>query len=61
VLQTLQAMNAQDSALAMMFKTHPAPADRLAALAEKMQPTLDAYASQPRLDERFLAEIRKAR
>jgi len=53
VLQTLQAMNAQDTALAMMFKTHPTPADRLAALAEKMQPTLDAYASQPQLAERF--------
>ena len=29
VLQTLQAMNAQDSALALMFKTHPAPGERL--------------------------------
>ena len=61
VLQTLAAMNAQDSALAMMFKTHPAPGDRLAALAEKMQPTLDAYAAQPQLAERFLAELKKAR
>ena len=32
VLQTLQAMNAQDSALALMFKTHPAPGERLDAL-----------------------------
>ena len=61
VLQTLQAMNAQDSALAMMFKTHPAPADRLAALAEKMQPTLDAYASQPQLADRFVTEAKVAR
>jgi len=61
VLQTLQAMNAQDSALAMMFKTHPAPGDRLAALAEKMQPTLDAYASQPQLAERFAAQAKTAR
>jgi predicted Zn-dependent protease len=53
VLQTLQAMNAQDSALALMFKTHPAPAERLDALGEKMQPTLDAYADQPQLAERF--------
>jgi predicted Zn-dependent protease len=58
VLQTLQAMNAQDSALAMMFKTHPAPGERLAELADKMQPTLDAYASQPQLAERFVAELR---
>ena len=32
VLQTLQAMSAQDSALALMFKTHPAPAERLNSL-----------------------------
>jgi predicted Zn-dependent protease len=61
VLQTLQAMNAQDSALALMFKTHPAPVERLSALAEKMQPTLDAYASQPQLAERFAAEARTAK
>ena len=61
VLQTLQAMNAQDSALALMFKTHPAPAERLSALAEKMQPTLDAYASQPQVAERFAAEARAAK
>ena len=29
VLQTLQAMSAQDSAVALMFKTHPAPGERL--------------------------------
>jgi predicted Zn-dependent protease len=53
VLQTLQAMNPQDSGLALMFKTHPAPAERLDSLGEKMQPTLDAYAGQPQLAERF--------
>ena len=42
VLQTLQAMNAADSSLALMFKTHPAPGERLDALGKKMQPTLDA-------------------
>jgi predicted Zn-dependent protease len=52
VLQTLQAMNAEDSSVALMFKTHPPPADRLAAL-EKLQPTLDAYAGQRQLPERF--------
>ena len=61
VLQTLQAMNAQDSGLALMFKTHPAPADRLDQLSEKMQPTLDAYASQPQLAERFRAEFKPAK
>ncbi len=57
VLQTLQAMNPQDSGLALMFKTHPAPGERLEAL-EKMQPTLDAYAAQPQLAERFLSSSR---
>jgi beta-barrel assembly-enhancing protease len=61
VLQTLQAMNAQDSALALMFKTHPTPGERLGALSERMQPVLDAYASQPQLPERFGAETKKLR
>ena len=41
-----------------MFKTHPAPAERLGAL-DKMQATLDAYASQAQLAERFAASVRK--
>jgi predicted Zn-dependent protease len=61
VLQTLQAMNAQDSALALMFKTHPSPGERLGALSERMQPVLDAYATQPQLPERFAAETKKLR
>ena len=52
VLQALQAMNPEDSGLALMFKTHPAPAERLDAL-ERMQTTLDAYAAQLQLAERF--------
>jgi predicted Zn-dependent protease len=58
VLQTLQAMNAEDSGLALMFKTHPAPGARLDALGEKMQPTLDRYARQPQLAERFAREAK---
>jgi predicted Zn-dependent protease len=61
VLQTIQAMNAQDSGLALMFKTHPAPGERLDALGEKMQPTLDRYSKQPQLVERFAAEARTAK
>jgi len=59
VLQTLQAMNASDSALALMFKTHPAPGERLSALGDTMQKTLDAYAGQPALADRFLATLKK--
>jgi predicted Zn-dependent protease len=61
VLQTLQAINAQDSAVALMFKTHPAPGDRLDQLSEKMQPTLDAWSSQPNLADRFRAEFKPAK
>ena len=57
VIQTLQAMNPEDSGLALMFKTHPAPAERLDALGQ-MQPVLDAYAGQPQLGERFLRQVR---
>ena len=53
VLQTLQAMNPEDSSLALMFKTHPAPAERLDARSEKMHPTLDAHSGQAQLTERF--------
>jgi predicted Zn-dependent protease len=52
VLHTLQAMNPEDSGLALMFKTHPAPAERLDAL-EKMQSLLDAHAAQRQLAARF--------
>lgn len=58
VLQTLQAVNPSDSAVALMFKTHPAPGERLQALEPRM-PSLDAYASQPQLRERFLAEAKR--
>lgn len=61
VLQTLQAMNPADSAVALMFKTHPAPGERLEALANTMQPTLDAYSSQPQLRDRFLMETKASR
>lgn len=58
VLQALQAMNPEDSGLALMFKTHPAPAERLEAL-EKMQPTLDAYAAQKQLAARFTGAAKR--
>ena len=60
VLQTLQAMNAADSALALMFKTHPAPGERLDALG-RMQSLLDTYSTQPQLRERFVAETQVPR
>lgn len=61
VLQTLQSMNAEDSSLALMFKTHPAPGARLDALGARMQPTLDRYAGQPQVAQRFLSETQAIR
>jgi beta-barrel assembly-enhancing protease len=58
VIQTLQAMNPEDSGIALMFKTHPAPDERLGAL-EGMQAMLDAHAAQPQVAERFLLRLRK--
>ena len=54
----LQAMNAEDSGVALMFKTHPAPAERLATL-DRMQAMLDKYAAQPQLADRFLQTIKR--
>jgi beta-barrel assembly-enhancing protease len=58
VLQTLQAMSAQDSAIALMFKPHPAPGERLDAIGEKMQPVLDTYSGQAQLADRFVRQIK---
>jgi hypothetical protein len=44
--------------VALMFKTHPAPGERLYAL-EKMQPMLDAYAGQPQLADRIANAARR--
>jgi beta-barrel assembly-enhancing protease len=57
VLQSLQAANPADSAVALMFKTHPAPGERLGALEPELQ-ALDEYSSRPQLRERFVAEAR---
>lgn len=57
MLQTLQSINPEDSAVALMFATHPPPTERLDALEQRMLPTLEAYATQPQLADRFLARL----
>ena len=47
VLQMLNAMNASDSTLELMFSTHPAPAARLEALERAMGSQLDRFAGKP--------------
>lgn len=59
VLQTLDAMNAQDGSLALMFKTHPAPAQRLQLLDDAMTGKMEAYANQPEVVERLQKTIKK--
>ncbi|MBI5436080.1 MAG: M48 family metalloprotease [Nitrosomonadales bacterium] len=57
VLQMLDASNAQDSSLALMFKTHPAPRDRLGLLDKTMDHRFDAYSAPTQTDERFNSEV----
>lgn len=46
VLQTLDAVNAKDSSVALMFKTHPSPSKRLDNLQQSVGSQLDGFASQ---------------
>lgn len=56
-LQTLDSMNAQDSSLALMFKTHPTPEKRLELLDGLMTGTMDRYATQPIVADRFVKVV----
>ncbi len=58
-LQTLGAMNPQDGSLAFLFKTHPAPGQRLDLIDAVFSP-LEAYAGQPAVKDRFLREVTAA-
>ncbi len=60
VLQTLQSISPDDSAVALMFATHPPPTERLDAIEQSMLALLDAYATQPQLAKRFLATLSPA-
>lgn len=57
VLQTLDSMNAQDSSLALMFKTHPAPQKRLELLDGVMAGKMDQYAGQQEGKDRFMKVV----
>ncbi len=59
VLQTLSAMNPQDSGLALLFATHPVPADRLDALDAAMGTRLERYSAAARSSEEFLRVVRR--
>jgi predicted Zn-dependent protease len=55
VLQTLNSLNAKDSKLALMFKTHPALTDRLNLLDKLMTGRFDGFEGQPDLAARFMS------
>ena len=57
VLQMLDAANAQDSSLALMFKTHPAPRDRLNLLDKIMANNFDGYPAPDQTDKRYNREL----
>lgn len=57
VLQMLEGINPQDSDLALMFKTHPTPADRLSLLDSLMSNGFEGYDTRPSLAARFKAAI----
>lgn len=52
-LQTLDAVNPQDGAVALMFKTHPSPSKRLEMLSNVMGTQLDGYADNAKEPARF--------
>ena len=59
VLQTLDSMDSNDGSLALLYQTHPRPADRLAQL-DKLSEQLDAFGQQPTLEPRFVASASAA-
>ena len=54
VLQTLGDISSEDSKVALMFRTHPAPATRQDMLAAAMGEALDGYASGVEKTKRFV-------
>ncbi|HEX5364786.1 MAG TPA: M48 family metallopeptidase [Gallionella sp.] len=59
VLQTLQGLNAQDSSLALLFKTHPALPERLNLLDKMMTGQFDDFENQPDNAPRFMSVMNK--
>jgi len=54
VLQTLEAVDPKSSSMQLLMATHPAPADRIAALSESMAAAnFDRFGKQAEVQERF--------
>jgi len=61
ILQTLESINPSDSSVALMFKTHPALADRLSLLDQEMTGHFDNLENQPDLAPRFFKAMGSGR
>ena len=61
VLQTLDSVNPGASQFALLFKTHPKPADRLAQLDQALGARFEALGPRPSVEQRFLTTLRSAR
>ena len=57
VLQTLDAVNPGSSQFALLIKTHPKPADRLAELDKALGPQLEALGERPSVAQRFVKTV----
>jgi predicted Zn-dependent protease len=55
VLQKIGRSGATDSSVALLFKTHPSPLDRLSRLGDAMNDSFDSYADGKGLAERLYA------
>jgi predicted Zn-dependent protease len=60
VLQTLDAVNPGSSQFALLFKTHPKPADRLAELDKALGAQFEALGAKPSGAERFAKVMARA-
>lgn len=58
VLQTLDAVAPNSTQFALLFKTHPKPADRLAALDAALGAQFEALGERPSVASRFLATVK---
>lgn len=56
VLQAIEAISAEDSSVALLFDTHPAPGARLDALSQAMGERFEPLVTHPQAAERFGAE-----
>ena len=58
MLQSFASINPQDDAVALMFKTHPDPEERMDRLLTYVDKNLQKYGAQPNNAERFAQVMR---